>query len=128
RRHPAVLLTVGLHLPRLAALATEEATDGTRRFLEKLKSLARLALSAAVQKREFVRRHPEECPALARGFLLERARLLVAPLGLDEAVRVLLGGGLCAGEEALAFGCEAVRTLHALLRDEGRATALETCI
>jgi hypothetical protein len=133
RRLPAVLLTVGLHLPRLAALAAEEGTsrpgaDPTKRFLEKLRSLARLALSAAVQKREFVRRHPGECPALARGFLLERARLLVAPLGLDEAVRRLHGDGLCASEEALAFGCEAVRTLHALLRDEGRASALETCI
>src|SRR5262249_22596442 len=86
RRHPAVLLAGGLDLPRLAALANEEQTlrpagDSTGRFLEKLKSLARLALSAAVQKREFLRRHAEECPALARGFLLERARLVVAPVG-----------------------------------------------
>jgi len=40
----------------------------------------------------------------------------------------LLGGGLCAGEGALARGCEAVRTLHPLLGDEGRAAALETCV
>ena len=54
RQHPAVLLTVGLHLPRLAE---QPGVDGDpTRFLKKLGSLARLALSAAVQKREFLRR------------------------------------------------------------------------
>ena len=54
------------------------------------------ALSAALQKREYLRRRVRQCPGLGRGFLLERARLLVTPLGLDEAVTTLLGQGLCA--------------------------------
>ena len=54
RQHPAVLLTVGLHLPRLAE---QPGIDGDpSKFLSKLGSLARLALSAGVQKREYLRR------------------------------------------------------------------------
>ena len=106
RRHPAVLLEVGLHLSRLAALVAEEvpAPQRAERLLERLKSLARLALGAAVQKRDFLRRHSRACPGLARGFLLDRARLLVAPLGLDAAVQTVLGRALCSGGEALELG------------------------
>src|SRR5262249_56178045 len=93
----------GAHRPRLATLVTEESHgDGpsrlAERLLERLKSLARLALSAGLQKREFLRRH-----APTRGFLPERARLLVSPVGLDAAVQTLLGRGLCSDDEALAL-------------------------
>ena len=54
RQHPAVLLQVGLHLPRLAVQTGTTADAG--RFLNKLGSLARLALSAGVQKRAYLRR------------------------------------------------------------------------
>jgi len=128
RRHPAVLLSVGVHLPRLAALVSEEAHgDGlsrpVERLLERLKSLARLALSAGMQKREFLRRH-----AQTRGFLPERARLLVSPVGLDAAVQTLLGRGLCSDEDALELGRAILRRLREVLREEGRASALETCV
>jgi hypothetical protein len=128
RRHPAVLLSVGVHLPRLAALVSEESHgDGpsrlAERLLERLKSLARLALSAGLQKREFLRRH-----APTRGFLPERARLLVSPVGLDAAVQTLLGRGLCSDEEALELGRAILRRLREVLREEGRASALETCV
>jgi len=128
RRHPAVLLSVGVHLPRLAALVSEELHgDGpsrpVERLLERLKSLARLALSAGLQKREYLRRH-----ARTRGFLPERARLLVSPIGLDAAVQTLLGRGLCSDEEALEFGRAILRRLREILREEGRASALETCV
>ena len=137
RSHPAVLLEVGLNLPRLAALVAEELPLSARdepaaarceRLLERLKSLARLALSAALQKREFLRRQVASCPGLGRGFLLDRARLLVVPVGLEGAVRALLGRPLCAGEAALDFGRAILRRLKEVLREEGRASALEACL
>ncbi len=141
RRHPAVLLGAGLHLTRLATLVVEgpgrlstaehdEAGTAARgeRLLGRLGSLARLALSAALQKREFLRRHSRECPALARGFLIERARLVVAPVGLAEAVEAVLGRGLSSSPEALELGCAILRRLREVLRDEGRASALEVCL
>jgi hypothetical protein len=128
RGHPAVLLSVALNLPRLANLITEKGNDQTTRLRDKLRSLARLALSAALQKREYLRRHSQDHPGLASGFLLERARLLVAPLGLDEAVRLLQGEGLCASEEALALGTTIFGRLRDVLQEEGRASSLETCL
>src|SRR5262249_55659097 len=92
RRHPAVLLTVGLQLPRLAELPGLQGDP--ERFLQKLSSLARLALSAAVQKRDFLRRHRREHPTVSRTFLLDRARLVVVPIGLETVVQRLLGRGL----------------------------------
>jgi hypothetical protein len=137
RSHPAVLLAVGLNLPRLATLVAEELPLSAReeppgarseRLLERLKSLARLALSAALQKREFLRRQARTCSALGRGFLLDRARLLVVPIGLEAAVQGLLGRALCAGEPALDLGRAILRRLKEVLQQEGRASALETCL
>jgi hypothetical protein len=97
-------------------------------FLQKLGSLARLALSAAVQKRDFLRRHSRNQPAFTRGFLLERARLVVAPVGLEAAVRTLLGRGLCADSSALDLARQIVQRLRDVLRQDGRAVLLETCL
>ncbi len=120
RRHPAVLLTVGVHLPRLAE---QPGADGDpARFLKKLGSLARLALSAAVQKREFLRRQER----FQSGFLLDRARLVVAPVGLDAVVRTVTGAGLCAG--GLDFGRQIVQTLRDVLRKDGALSRLDTCL
>src|SRR5207253_8841179 len=96
RQHPAVLLTVGLHLPRLAA--QPGLTGDVALFLQKLGSLTRLAISAGVQKREYLRRLERAQPsALTTGFLLDRARLVVAPVGLDHVVKQMLGRGLTSG-------------------------------
>ena len=120
RRHPAVLLTVGVHLPRLAE---QSGVDGhSERFLKKLGSLARLALSAAVQKREFLRR--QDC--FTSAFILDRARLVVAPVGLDAVVRKFAGTGLCSA--GLEFGKQIVQTLWDALRQGGGLTRLETCL
>ena len=124
RRHPAVLLGVGLHLPRLADMVPSGEGD---KFLQKLGSLARLALSAAVQKREFLRRYGHDRPALARGFLLERARLMVVPVGLEAAVRLLTGRGLCDGK-ALELARQVVQRLSDVLHQDGRASLLEVCL
>jgi hypothetical protein len=126
RQHPAVLLTVGVHLPRLAE---QPGVDGdATRFLKKLGSLARLALSAAVQKREFLRRQEGGRPPVTSGFLLDRARLVVAPVGLDAVVTAFTGGGLCSGKESLDFGKQIVQTLRDVLRQDGGACRLGTCL
>jgi hypothetical protein len=126
RQYPAVLLTVGVHLPRLAE---QPGVDGdATRFLKKLGSLARLALSAAVQKREFLRRQQGGRPPVTSGFLLDRARLVVAPVGLDAVVTAFTGGGLCSGKESLDFGKQIVQTLRDVLRQDGGACRLGTCL
>ena len=125
RQHPAVLQQVGLHLPRLAVQTG--STGNADRLLQKLGSLARLALSAGVQKRAHLRRRHGEAD-ITEGFLLDRARLLVVPVGLDEVVRMLTGRGLCAGGAALDLGKQIVQSLRDVLRHDGRVSRLEACI
>ncbi len=133
RQHPAVLQTVGIHLP---CLARQSGIDGdSAKFLSKLGSLARLALSAGVQKREYLRRlergrsRPStDAPALTSGFLLDRACLLVAPVGLDAVVHSFMKKGLSAGGAAVDFGRQVVQRLRDVLRQDGRNAHLETCL
>jgi hypothetical protein len=120
RRHPAVLQVVGLHLLRLL-VQTGSLTD-SERFLNKLGSLARLAMSAGSQKRAHLRR----TAAHLQGFLLERARLLVVPIGLDAVVRTLKGKGLAGG--GLDLGKQIVERLSEVLRQECRTLQLEACL
>ena len=80
-----------------------------------------------MQKRDFLRRHAADRPALARGFFLDRARLMVAPVGLDSAVRLLTGKGLCDGK-APEFGRQVVQRLREVLREDGRSCLLDTCL
>jgi hypothetical protein len=124
RKHPAVLLTVGLHLPRLAELPG----IGEANFPQKLGSLARLAVSAAVQKREFLRRFTRERPALAARFLLDRARLVVVPVGLEAVVRSFLGKGLAEGRPAVDLARRLLQSLLDDLRNAGRPYRLECCL
>jgi hypothetical protein len=130
RRHPAALLAVGLHLPRLAEVVA--AGQDAELFLRKLASLARLALSAGAQKRAFLRRHSRAADgtvtAVGRGFLPDRARLVVVPVGLDVAVRSLTGQGLCDGKPGLECGRQIVRQMAAVLEREGPAAGLEACV
>jgi hypothetical protein len=123
-------MAVALHLPRLAELPGARGDAG--QFLKKLASLARLAISAGVQKKKFLRRKLQEenrtASLLGRTFLLDRARLLVVPVGLETAVRALAGQGLCDGKAGLDLGKQVVQRLHQVLRDDGRAAVLDTCL
>jgi hypothetical protein len=130
RKHPAVLLAVGLHLPRLAGLPGTRGDPSV--FLQKLASLARLALSAAAQKRAALRRHSRAADgavaAVARGFLPDRARLVVVPVGLEAAVRRLTGHGLCDSKPGLDFARQVIGRLQAVLQAEGSANNLDACL
>jgi hypothetical protein len=126
RRHGAVLLTVGLHLLRLAKLPG--LGSDPELFLQKLGSLTRLALSAAAQKRNFLRRQDRGRGALTRGFLLDRARLVVTPVGLEETVRTLTGSGLCTHRGALDLARKIIQRLRDVLRQEGPVYQLDACV
>ena len=141
RRHPAVLLTVGLHLPRLAeqvltaysaeppgsqagpAPPSPPSTGGARGGGEDLLAEARQSGAHGSQcggpERDFLRRHGEDRPALTSGFLLDRARLVVAPVGLESCVRTFTGQGLCAGSVSLEFGKQMVQRMLDVLRADG---------
>jgi ATP cone domain len=122
RKCPGVLLEVGLDLAALAA-RPEVKRDGAT-LLKKLPSLARMAVSAARQKRQYLRGLPETSP-LKRQFLIERAAAVVAPLGLDEAVRSLTGESLAHSPLALDFALRILHTLKATLHEAGRSILLD---
>jgi hypothetical protein len=126
RTHRALLATVGLHLPRLAELPGPVAAADA--FLRRSGSLARLGLSAAAQKRDFLRRHGGQRPALTRGFLLDRARLAAVPVGLEAVSHRLAGRGLCGDGPGLEFARSVVQRLRQVLEQDGRTSHLEACL
>ncbi len=125
REHPAILAAVGLNLPRLAALA--DVKGEPERFLLKLANLARMAVSAAAQKRDFLRRRGS-AQDLARGFLLDRARLNVVPIGLQAVVREFTGQDLTSSHAASAFAQQLVSSLCANLRQASYTANLDACV
>jgi hypothetical protein len=125
RSRPAVLMEVGVDLGAFLRLP-EVASNGDA-FREKLSSLARMAVSAGVQKRRYLRRHAEGT-LLARGFLLDRARLAVVPLGLDTVVWTLTGQGPAASPSALGLARQLLQVLQDQLQLAGRDAHLEVGI
>ncbi len=126
RLHSESLLAVGLHLPRLAA---QPGMDGdAERFVTKLASLARLAASAGRQRRAYLRRQRPGGAAVAEGFLPDRARLMVVPVGLEAVVRTLTGKGLSGGGTAAELGKRIVQRLREVLHADRRAVQTEACI
>lgn len=126
QQHPATLMTIGLNLPKLAGQAGVQGQ--TERFLDKVGSLVRLALSAATQRRDFLRCHSGQRPALMAGFLLERARLVLTPIGLEAVIRRLSGRGLCDGGAGAELGRQIVQRLDHAVREESRHRYLESCL
>lgn len=121
RHRPAVLLEVGLCLPRLL-----DHVDGAlERLLAKLPSLARMGVRAAVQRRNYFRRRCSDDNRLVRGFLLDRARLLVFPVGLDAIVHRLLGQGMSQSKLSFDLGKQIVEILWATLSVESRSAHLD---
>jgi hypothetical protein len=81
--------------------------------------LARIAVSAAAQKRQYLRRLPDSS-ALKRRFLIERAAAAIVPRGLDHAVQLIAAEGA-----AFEFALEIVQTLKGALQKSGRAINLD---
>jgi hypothetical protein len=120
RTHGACLLEVGIQLPRLAAEPAVRRDPNL--FLRKLQSLTRLALSAAARKREYLRRHGR----LGGGMLVDRARVVIVPIGLEAIVHTLtdrmideMGPPLARDVlEAIVDACET----------DGRRQGLDSCV
>jgi hypothetical protein len=120
RNHQATLLWVGLHLPTLLARHRNSLEPET--FIAKTLILARLAASAGVQKRDFLRRHARpDRPA----FLLERAHLAVHLIGLRDVLRQMFQG---AASAELHFTQELCKRLTTTLAEEARHTHLKSLI
>lgn len=120
RRCPGVLAVVGVNLPRLARnLADPE------QFLRKLTSLARLAKSVGHVRQDYLRKYGR--PAAARGFLVERARLVVVPVGLEAVARQFTGRGLCPAGSGIDFARQMVERLREALASD-RTRALEAVL
>ncbi len=83
-----------------------------------------MAVSAGVQKRHYVRETLHDAAAersfLRRGFILDRARLMVTPLGLDGAVRTLTGSGLNESKAGLELARRILQSLDNVLAEEGK--------
>jgi hypothetical protein len=121
RDRPGVLTVVGLGLTRLAdQSATGSDLDA---YLTKLESLARLARAAGRAKLDYLRKHAR--PVAHRAFLLERARLVIVPVGLDALVRRLTGRAPTG--EGLVFARRTLDRLRQTLAHD-RPRVPESCL
>jgi hypothetical protein len=125
RQGAAVLMEVGLNLERFLDLPA--VAGSVEAFRDKLPSLVRMAVSAGTQKRKYLRRHAAGT-RLERGFLLDRARLVLVPISLDSVIRRFTGQGLVAGGASLDLGREIVMLLQDHLHTVARGAHLEACI
>jgi hypothetical protein len=103
RESPAALVSVGVNLARLVDMSGG-APVAADVFLRRVQSLARFAKTAGHVKHDYLRRHAR--PGIREAFLLDRASLVLVPLGLDVA----------AGATDIApaqFACDILKTLRA---------------
>jgi hypothetical protein len=122
RQHLAALSHVTLDLP---ALALRTGTGGSpEAFIGKLLSLVRLAVSAGVQKREFLRQHGRpERPA----FLLDRAQLVLSLAGMDTILQGFFGNDAWQGP-VLGFMQSLAERIDKVLAQETRTTHLRCVV
>jgi len=119
RKYSNLLITVGLHLPNLSRQLGDRAE--TALFIQKLGSLARLAITAAVQKRRFLTRYHRPRAA----FLVDRARLTVVPVGLESVAQKYTGQSIRPGTPGLEFASRIIHNLSDILNQEGPRYNLE---
>jgi hypothetical protein len=118
RGSPALLCWVGLNLLKLRERVGSAAPET---FVSRCCSLARLAVNAAVQRREFLRKHG--CPERP-AFLFDRAHLGLYLIGLPEAIREWGEPEADAAAPGIRFLGELLTRLHAVLGEEGGHSAL----
>lgn len=115
RQHAALLGWVQVSLPALLERLGSSIAPET--FLNKLMSLVRLAASAGVHKRAYLRQHQRpEWPT----FLLDRAHLGVHIHGLDEVLSEFFGAQSWEHGEAMLFAQVLLQRLQQTLEEEAR--------
>jgi ATP cone domain len=102
RQTPTTLIQVGMNLSRLVELVGGSPVD-PELFLRKVGSLARFAKTAGHVKQDFLRKHGRL--SLREAFRLDRARLVLVPLGLVEAARA-------SDRAAAEFGRDILKTIR----------------
>ncbi len=123
----AILLTVGLGLRNLLQLMGTPVTP--ERFLTKLASLVRLALSAATQKRTWLRPRKGASAILDQAFYLENARVVLTPLDLDSVVAELTAERCCGRSGVgLSLGRDILDCLRHAATEDGRALLLNAAV
>ncbi len=122
RKAPGVLLELGIDLLAFAQ-RPEIASDGVA-LLQKLPTLARIAVSAVAQKRDYLRALPDASP-LHQRFLIERSSGSLTPLGLDEVTRAITGASLTRSPLSLDFALKLLQTLRDALHQAGRAIGMD---
>lgn len=120
---PAILMRIGLDLTKFLQLP--EIAGDSRKLVAKLPSLMRMAVSAGVQRRNYLRRH---CPDLSRGFLLDRARLIINPCQIVEAVHRLVGAYPHQSRMALDVGRQILQVLADAAERESRTASLDIAV
>jgi hypothetical protein len=115
RQVPATLIHVGINLARLVELmGGPPVSPGV--YLQKVASLARFAKTAAHAKQDFVRQNGR--PAVRSAFLVDRARIVLETIGLNEAARA-------SDRSAADFAREILKTVRlAVEGDRPRAMAV----
>jgi hypothetical protein len=126
QKSPALLGAITLNLPRLIGQIGGDLKPDA--FLQKLRSLARLALSAGVQKRDFLRRHAGNRPALGGAFLLDRARLMIIPEGIAPVAETFCHAGSLSPGQTTDFTRRVLDHLVRALREESQARLLDNCV
>ena len=112
RKTPATLCLVGVNFGRLVEQMGGGPVDPDV-FLRKVGSLGRFAKTAGHVKQDFLRKYGRD--SLREGFLLERARIVVVPTGLEIAAT-------SCSRPAIEFGRQILQTLRiALESDRPRA-------
>jgi hypothetical protein len=98
RQTPAALTRVGLNLARLVEMVGGSPVDSDV-FLRKVGSLTRFAKTAGHVRLDFLRRHGRA--EVREAFLLDRARLVLVPTGLEVAAPASDRGPVEFGREIL---------------------------
>jgi hypothetical protein len=121
RKYQTILQVVGLHLAPLLDLPDLEKDVDL--FLQKLFSLVRMAASAGVQKRHFLRQ--QQANFHTPGFFLDRARLVIIPIGLPAVIHKWTNQGLASSKQGLALAKKIVDSLTQHCRVAGGSANLE---
>ena len=118
-----VLDKIYLRFDRLAKACMRKGI--LHKFINRMPSLVRLGVSAGIQKRAFIRkieierRQNEEMKVnLGAGFLLEKARLIVAPKGLPELLENIFPGKSLADDEVTVYVKNVLTVLKETVRSE----------
>lgn len=118
RKNNAILSVVGMNLPLLTDIVTPAVPRDrlASTLVAKIGSLARLALIAGHVRRESVRQAITSCGD--QGFLVDRARFVVVPMGLASSVQAVTGQLPSEGDAGLGYALQIYSLLNSILQQD----------